>query len=287
MTRSPAPPAKKPPRPRWTPDLAGLEALLYRLITAPNGVDEGLAAETRLPPQGLEQLITGDDRLTARERLEIYANAYFFRLLEVFKEDYPALLAVIGDDNFHNLATSYLVDYPPTEPSVLYAGRKLPAFLRTYPLRDRWPFLADLATLERAMLDVFHAADASPLSTDAMRTIAPSAWPAMRLQLHPATRILDLEWPVDSILHAVEKHDPWHPPQSHPTTVLVWRNNSQVHYRRVERAEHDALRLLARGATFAAVCDAIAAHADADSAAMINMLLVRWLSDGVLTLPPS
>lgn len=268
------------------PDLASLQALLYRLITAPNGVDEALAAEKALTPGGLEHLIASDDRLSAHERLEIYANAYFFRLLDVFKEDYPALLAVIGDTNFHNLITGYLIDYPPTAPSVIHAGRHLPEFLRTHPMRERWPFLADLATLERATLEVFHAADAPPLSHEAARAIPPQNWPAIRFQLHPGAKLLDLAWAVDPLLRAVAASAAWRTPAHRGTWILVWRTKSQVQYREVERAEYLALQLATNGATFAEACDAIVAQIDAaaDAAAQINQWLARWVSDGVLTL---
>jgi hypothetical protein len=274
------------PRGDQAPDLASLETLLYRLITAPNGVDEALATEEELTRRGLEHIIASDDRLSARERIEIYANAYFFRLLDVFKEDYPALLAVIGDTNFHNLITGYLIHHPPTAPSVFYAGRHLPEFLCTHPMGERWPFLADLATLERATLDVFHAADAQPLSHEAARAIPPQNWPAIRFQLHPAARLLDLAWTVDLLLRAVMASNAWRTPEHSATPILVWRSNSQVYYREMERAEYLALQLATDGATFDAACEAIVAQTDtaADSAAQINQWLARWVSDGVLTL---
>ena len=81
---------------------------------------------------------------------------YFYRLLDCLKEDYPATLAVMGATNFHNLITGYLLAYPPSHPSVLYAGRHLADFLDSHPLRDEWPFIADLACLERALIEIFH-----------------------------------------------------------------------------------------------------------------------------------
>src|SRR5271168_2786264 len=109
-------------------DLQRLQTLLYRLIVAPEGVDQGLAMEA--PPGGIEAIFSGDNRLSSRDRLEIYANAYFYRLLDVLKEEFPATRVVIGEANFHNLVTGYLVGYPPTQPSILYAGRNLPDFIR-------------------------------------------------------------------------------------------------------------------------------------------------------------
>jgi hypothetical protein len=265
--------------------LAGLEALLYRLITAPRGVEEGLANEKSFRAAGLESIICGDDRLSAKERVEIYANAYFYRLLDVLKEDFPATLAVLGDVNFHNLITGYLIEYPPTEPSIFYAGRHLQDFLRTHPMRDQSPFLADLAGLERTTLEVFHGPEAQSLDAAGMREVPPQDWPAMTLRTHPAARIMDLGWCVDTLLRAVENNEAWEPSAPGPASILVWRQNSRVYYRQLESGERTALGLAQNGATFAAICDAIVAEtAECDDfAALINQLLARWLSDGVLT----
>src|SRR6266849_9451104 len=176
--------------------LKQLERLLYRLVTAPSGVGEGLAAESGLPAGGLGAIVRGDDRLSAEQRVDIYANMYFYRLLDVLKEDFPATLRVLGGDNFHNLATGYLLEYPPTEPSVQYCGRHLANFLRNHPLRTGAPYIADLAALERAVVEVFHGLDAPALEADELRAIAPEKWPALMMRTHPAVQILKLEYRV-------------------------------------------------------------------------------------------
>lgn len=266
-------------------DLKSLQAILYRLITAPEGVEDGLATEKTLPPGGLDAIIVGDDRLSARERVEIYANAYFYRLLDVLKEDFPATVAVIDETAFHNLVTGYLIDHPPTEPGIQHASRHLPDFIRTHPLHERWPFITDLAHLERAMLEVFHGQDAESLDATAMRTVAPDDWPAIRLRTHPSLRILDLGWRADTVRRAVESGEPWKEPARGAVVLLVWRRGSQVHYRELERGERAALALAQSGATFAVMCDAIVAETgdeDEEAPALISRLLGRWLGDGVL-----
>ena len=265
-------------------DLKRLQELLYRLIAAPCGVGEGLAANGGLPPGNLEAILNGDDRLSARERLEIYANAYFYRLLDVLKEEFAATLMIVGDVNFHNLVTGYLLEYPPTEPSILHAGRNLPAFIRTHSLSRRWPYLPDLARLERSLLEVFHGPAAPVLDASTMRQVPPHEWPALILRTHPASRILDLEWCVDLVMRAAEETGTRIEPPSGPTSVLVWRQGSRAHYRRLERGERAALALARDGVAFAMICEAIAAEAtpDENPAALINRLLARWLSDGLV-----
>src|SRR5271156_2015518 len=107
------------------PRLRDLQRLLYRLITASDGVSEGLAADSALKAGGLNEIIAGDERMGSADRLGIYADAYFFRLLDVCKEDFPATVAAIGEGEFHNLITGYLMAYPSDSPSVLYVGSHL------------------------------------------------------------------------------------------------------------------------------------------------------------------
>src|SRR5713226_2843090 len=194
--------------------LKQLQSILYRLITAASGVAEGLAAEGSMPAGGLDALVLGDDRLSAEDRVDIYANMYFYRLLDVLKEDFPVTLRVLGDDNFHNLATGFLIEYPPTEPSVMYCGRHFADFLRDHAFRKDAPFIADLAALERAVVEVFHGPDAPVLEADELRAIAPEKWSALMMRTHPAVQIVTLEYRVVVLLRAVEEEREWKPAEA-------------------------------------------------------------------------
>ena len=273
---------------RGPSDLAALQALLYRLITAPGGVEEALCAE-RIPlSDGLESIISDRGRMTARERLEIYANAYFHRLLDALKADFPATFAVLGEVNFHNLITGYLIEYPPNEPNIYFAGQHLADFLRGHPISGKWPFLADLAALERAVADVFHDLDAEPLDAAAIRAVPPAEWPAIALRMVPASRLLDLRSEVEAVLRAVESGEAWTEPEPGARSVLVWRQEGRVNYRAIDRAERAALELARESAKFAAICDAFAsACASPDTVGAINAMLSRWLRDGLVIFSPS
>ncbi len=263
--------------------LKNLESLLYRLITAPSGVAEGLAAERDLDAAALGAIVLGDDRLSAEARVDIYANMYFYRLRDALKEDFPATLAVLGDDNFHNLVTGYLLEYPPSEPSLYYCGRYLPTWLRDHPLREGAPFIADLAALERAIVEVFQGPDAAAVEPDALRAIAPVDWPAMKLKIQPSAQILALDWQVSDLLRAVEEDRPWIPASRAVVKVLVWRRNARIFHRDLETAEADALDAASGDATFAEICARVAANANTqDPVAAMNRMLARWLSDALL-----
>jgi hypothetical protein len=265
------------------PTLGDVQRLLYRLVTAPNGVEEGLAAESNLPPEGIGALIRGDARVSAIGRVEIYANMYFHRLLDAIKEDFPATSKVLGDLNFHNLVTGYLVEYPPGHPSITEASLHLAEFMSDSPLLAQWQFVVDLVRLERALVEVFLGPDDKPLGFDDLRAIPPERWPGLRIGTHPALAVLDCGWQVDKVLRAVEQEQPFQAPIREPRSILVWRKNHNVYYRALDEVERSAFEMIRRGTEFSAVCEAIAAETGESTAPeTMNRMLSRWLEDGVL-----
>jgi len=103
------------------------------------------------------------------------------------------------------------------------------------------------------------------------------------LKAHPAVQILHNEWRVTDVLGAVQSDCEWGEPAHRKATVLVWRRDSQVYYRELQDVEARALALLSEGASFAAVCDVVAATAiGADHLALIGGLVARWLADGII-----
>jgi hypothetical protein len=262
------------------PDLETLQRMLQRLIATPMEALRELDSERAPVAGGLEALIVGDSRLSALRRLEIYAGAYFQRLLEVMREDFPATRTAVGDDRFTALVREYLAAHPPTEPSVFYAGRALPQFLAEHHGVEN--FAAELARLERTTIEVFHGPEAVALSAAAMGAIAPERWPTLALRTHPALKLLDCEFAVGPLLRAIWEGAPWPIPQRGPVSIVVWRQASQVYFRTLEPGEREALGAASEGASFAAICAAASEKIEGDAVAAINRMLARWLADELL-----
>jgi hypothetical protein len=265
-------------------NLQALQTRLYQLIAGPLALN--CYGEHGQPFDQVALIIRGNQCMGAQQRINIYADAYFYRLLECLKEEFPATLAVVGPNEFADLVRGYLVWRPPTEPSIFYAGCYLAEFLRNHSLAERWPFIAELARLERATLESFHAADILTLSDEIMRRIPAEQWPAIELRAHPSVEILCGEWRVSDVLSAVESSEKWGAPPHQPTTLMVWRQGMHVHYRNLEDAERSALAILREGGSFAAICEAlVAAGSESDQVALIGKLLARWLADGIVVHP--
>jgi hypothetical protein len=97
------------------------------------------------------------------------------------------------------------------------------------------------------------------------------------------TQLQGPEWRIADVLHTVEQGREWADPGHEAASVLVRRQNSQVHYRNLELVERDALVIVPKGARFAPVCEAVAAHAEEHNrVTLIGQLMARWLADGTM-----
>ncbi len=268
------------------PTLGETQRLLWSLITAPEGVAKALAE----PEHGsaltvaLDRTVLGDERMGAVERLDVYANMYFFRLLDVLKGDYPAVLAVLGESVFHDLITDYLLVHFPSHPSLRYAGATLPAFLARHKQGTVFPFLSDLARLEWALVDAFDAANAPILSADDLVSVPPEHWGELRFRFHPSVRLLDCDWGVHVLRQRADLGEEVGTAANGPVGVCVWRRGFNVFHRALSDPERCALGVLREGGTFAEACTAAAELVGEEEAPhAVAGALATWLNEGLLS----
>jgi hypothetical protein len=257
--------------------LAEVEARFYALVTARESVAAEVAARGPAARRELEAWAVGDARLSAVERLDIYANMYFFRIRDVLAEEHPRTAAALGADAFHNLVTDYLAACRPDHPSLREVGARLPAFLAAHPLGEARPWLAEVARLERTHLELFDGPDAAALSVEALRRTPPERLGGLALRLGPCHALLDNRFRVAA---------PTTVPEQGPETLFVWRRELEVFHRAVDSDEAAWLRRLAPGISFEALCEELGRDAPDDVAAARALALVgRLAADGALRAP--
>jgi hypothetical protein len=108
------------------------------------------------------------------------------------------------------------------------------------------------------------------------------------MRRHPAARLLKFGWHVEQIQCAVERQESWQAPAAAAVHILVSRRDGKIFYRELQAGERAALRLVEKGASFAAICEAVAGETgEHDATARISGLLGRWLSEQILILDRS
>jgi len=149
-------------------------------------------------PSGL----VGPDGLPSVKRFAVYRNNVVVGLIETLKAGYPVVHRLVGEEFFAAMARIYVLAEPPTSPIMLDYGAGFPAFIGRFEPAAVLSYLPDVARLERAWVEAYHAAEASPLPPSALGQVPPGDVPTMRLVLHPSVRIVRSVFPIVGIWQA-------------------------------------------------------------------------------------
>lgn len=230
------------------PSLFDLQNRFQKTLRNSSGLDEALAAE-----KGAARIlnwILEDSSASARERLAVYYDAYFLRLLDSLAHDFPTLKKVLGNEDFQRLCADYLGENPSRFKSLSLVGQRLPDFIREHPLSRKFYFLADLARLEWAVLLSLYS-DRSPTADFT------KASPSSILRLNSSAQFLETEWAVERLWENREKPTPQSPRilrKKEPRTLIIFRDASWARVKVLSLAEFSALRLIQEGVALKSLC---------------------------------
>lgn len=255
----------KPGTVSQNPRLKQLQGLVWKLITAPEGVQKGLAdlaAKGDPAPEQLRKWIVSDHKLSAEGRLDVYANMYFYRLKDALLADYPKIAKIVGDDRFHNLVTDYLLVHPSKHYSLRYVGQPFAEFLKSHRESQEYPWLPDLAALEWAWGDAFQAENSPVLDRESLATLDPDQWAEVRFQLALGVHLVEVGWDLDALWENTALV-----PEQKRQALLVYREDDMAAFHVVPAEDVPALKALLDGKTFAEVCEAALQSDDMDASA--------------------
>ena len=235
---------------------------------------------------GMDDQVTGDERVDARTRLELYGDSYWLRLMEALEDTYPGLHTLLGDEEFMKAGRAYIDAHPSSWRSIRWFGHHMAPFLRNNQPWSTQPVLAEMADLEWVRTLVFDAADSATLTEADMAAIPPESWPGLRFTTHPSVFRLNLHWNVNAIRREVEKEQEPPAPQKNdvPVPWLYWRKDDyRTWWRSMEVDEAVAFDALANGDSFAEIAETLLEWVDTENAPLrVAGMLKRWLNDGLI-----
>lgn len=147
-------------------------------------------------------VVTGPNGKAAGKRYDVYRNNVTVSLIDALAAIYPAVQRITGSDFFRAMARFHVRSSPPTSPLLFDYGRDFPAFIETYEHARAMPWLVDVARIERAWLDAYHARDAAPLSPTQLAAVAPERLGGLVFTPHPAARIVRSQFSAVTIFAA-------------------------------------------------------------------------------------
>jgi Putative DNA-binding domain len=214
-------------------------------------------------------------------RYAVYRNNVTLSLIGALEANFPAVKRLVGGEFFAGMAKLFVRAHPPKSRLLAEYGDELAAFIETFEPLAAYPFIPDVARLERLWLDSYHEADAPVLDGAQLAKLDPDALFASRFAVHPAARLFASPYAAVSIMSAnraegeVPEIDP-----AQPGFGLVTRPLLQVDVRTISASSHFFLIRLIEGHSLA---EAAEAGMEKDPAFDLAANLQGMLAAGVFT----
>ncbi|SEA13648.1 Putative DNA-binding domain-containing protein [Rubrimonas cliftonensis] len=140
-------------------------------------------------------------------RFSVHRNNVVAGLIAALGETFPAVRRLVGEGFFAAAAAAFVRAHPPRSPVLLRWGGAFAGWLAAFPPAAGLPWLSDVARLEWARCEAFHAADVAPVGAadvapvgaKALSALDPGALASARLVAHPSLRLVASRFAVASL----------------------------------------------------------------------------------------
>lgn len=156
----------------------------------------------------------------APKRFSVYRNNVAGSLTRALEAAFPTMRTLVGDEFFAAMAGVFLRAHPPRSRILMLYGAEMPAFLETFPPVAGLGYLPDVARVDQAMRESYHAGDSVPLNEAEFQRLIGEDIAALRLRLAPSLRLVRSRWPVGSIWAATHAGGPTPVPQAEDVLIL-------------------------------------------------------------------
>lgn len=210
------------------------------------------------------------------DRLVVYNEQYWYRLMTVLQQDFPLLAGTMGLWKFNQLATAFLDQHPSRSPYLQNLPNGFVEFLKTSVIYNT-PQLIQIAALEIAMLNAFHAPvvfplDPSKLSPRELEILADTS-----LVFQPCFSLLEEDWNLMECRTALEEK------KNEVPIVLdrkgywaVFRNGNDVEWKELDPIPFHLLNRLRAGQPLGLACEAVAENLDSPEVNSLMSKIPSW-----------
>ena len=168
-------------------------------MTGQSAFTDAVMNPARPVPEG----IIRPDGIKASKRFDVYRNNVISSLIDALGASYPMVKTRVGAEFFNAMASIYVRRYPPTSPLMILYGTQFSSFLDEFEPAAKLPWLSDLARLERARREAYHAADAEPNGMATLAGLGAEDMMHAKAVLLPSVRIIRSTYPIFSIWSAL------------------------------------------------------------------------------------
>lgn len=241
-------------------------------------------------------LVSGDDNilpcisstqfLSNIDRLAIYGNAYYARLIEVLMDDYEAIHGLLGDEQFDTLCRKYIDTYPSKYFTLRWFGQYMAEYINANEPYSQHEYLYEMAKFEWMFTDAFDAEDANVITDSEVSAIPAESWPSLTVSLHPSVHWFEYHWNILPVWKAIKDNEevPVLEELTGPETCVIWRQGLTTKYRTMEANERLLIQAAKNNMNFSEWCELLVQQGvtDHEVPAVAVGILKSWLDLGMI-----
>ena len=231
--------------------------------------------------------ISGNDRVSPVEQLEIYREQFWLRHTSSLVEDFPGLGGILGQKEWEKLAEQYLQEVAPNSYTLRDLGFRLPELIERASWLSHQALCLDMARLELAYIEVFDAPNTPPLAPERLAAIPEDGFADARLVIAPAVRLLSVRYPVADLRRQLRREgdEPVAIPEERAQQLVVYRQQLKLWDMPLTPVAFTFLTALASGKALGGAAELAARgpEAEAELASSIGTWLQEWSSKGLVS----
>jgi hypothetical protein len=221
-----------------------------------------------------------DDAPGREARFAVYRNNALANLAAALLDVHPVVARLVGQEFFDHVAHQYAVAYPSVSGDIHDYGGHFAEYLEAHPAAAGLPWLADVARLEWAWHEAFHAASPQPFDWSHLAAVESARQGELWFLPHPSLRLVRSPYPI---LHIWEANQPECDGEETvdlneggDRLVVLREADHAIAVERVDAATYAVLEACRLGRPIAdAIAAALAADAEADAEALLRDLIGR------------
>ena len=279
------------------PSLRELQLWMKWIVTDPRGVKEALSDPFPSHRPNIERYtsptpvalpwITDSPPIDQSVRLDIYAEAYFTRVLESMKSDFQITARILCDRSFQKLVSDYLKNYPSKTTNIGEIGRNFSVFVAQYEDLKSAEFLESLTSMEWLLIKSFYADDTGLLEAKKLASLSDEDWENAEFKMAPSIQLLESQWPLAQFWllrdESIELDQVTIEKLESRQRFLISRETGSVSVEQISAPEYAILQKLISGASLTtALEEAQVEFSKEDIGSQIMTWFNAWVSRGII-----
>lgn len=223
--------------------------------------------------------IRAKEQFSPQQQLDVYINAFRFRLYDTTAMDYPVLRHYLGKDAFHSLIWGFANAEKPDHFNIARFTLKLPVYVAKQMPDDI--FAQELCQLETIIAQLADPAETQALTTDHLTGLTPETLMECTLQPRKALMLCQFSYPVNDYYLAVMEERQPEKPAPKASHLAVFRHEDTIWRMELGADEYQLLAKLFNNMPIGKALEEL----DESVAQQLTTWFSRWIRNGLLAAP--